>query len=416
MKKQEYGYRILAEDIKVSNDTQETRLNNNDLVVGGSGSGKTSGYISTNLGAPNGSYIVSDTKGLLYDQHAERLKEQGYEVKLLDFVHPEKSMGYNPLSYIRKKEDGSYYEQDILKLTTLMAPSQDKREPYWDNGARRYISTLIGYVLESDEYVDPNLKDVVDVHTNHLSNMEDSYLSNWLLDHPDSFTARQYASIKQLEKSEKTFACIVDFASESIQRFAVAEYAPVFQKSDEMELASLGHKKSIIFLNVSDHDASFHIFCNLFNMQAMQTLMEEASKNENGRLNVPVRIIFDDFAAGPMIDDFDNVIATIRSRDISVSVVIQNISQLYDKYSEYTAQTIISNCDHILILRAGDPMTAQFFMDYVDRPASVLMNKSEDECILVSRGSKPVFAKKLKPYGLILDEDEVYGDVSEVSK
>ena len=158
------GRRIIANGVTVSNNTYETGLNNNDIIIGKPGSGKTGGYISYNLANPNGSFVVSDTKGLLFKRFSKYLTKIGYKVRVLDFVRPERSCAYNPLKYIRRHSDGSFYEQDIKKVASVINPSLDKKEPFWDQAATRYICMLIGYVLETSEGDDANMVAVVKAH------------------------------------------------------------------------------------------------------------------------------------------------------------------------------------------------------------------------------------------------------------
>lgn len=156
--------RLLAENITVSNDTKVTGLNNNDLIIGSSGSGKTGGYVIPNIQNISGSLVVTDTKGRLSKMFSNTLKRKGYKVYTLDFVNPMNSCGYNPLRAIRRKPNGKYREQDILSLATAITPILDKDEPFWEKAASGYIASLIAFCLETCGVQDRNLKTVCELH------------------------------------------------------------------------------------------------------------------------------------------------------------------------------------------------------------------------------------------------------------
>ena len=164
MSKEMRNARILAKDILVSNDTRETGLNNNDLIIGASGAGKTGGYVIPNIQNMTGSLVVSDTKGSLEKRFAESLKAQDYDVYTLDLVNPMRSWGYNPLKGVRHYEDGSYREQDVLTLANTLMPSLDEREPFWEKAAASYLAFLIAYAMEALPEAEQNMCSVCELH------------------------------------------------------------------------------------------------------------------------------------------------------------------------------------------------------------------------------------------------------------
>lgn len=159
--------RIIAAGVKHSTEKNKTWINNNVLVVGSSGAGKTTGFVCPNLNNPSGSFVVSDTKGQLYKMFASKLRKKGYLVHLINLVNPEHSFGYNPLDYIRRRKDGSVYEPDIKKLAKLIVPALDRAEPYWENSAARYISMLIGYVVEALPREEQNMESILELHRSY---------------------------------------------------------------------------------------------------------------------------------------------------------------------------------------------------------------------------------------------------------
>lgn len=397
-----YGQRIIANGVTVSNNTYETGLNNNDIIIGKPGSGKTGGYISYNLASPYGSYVVSDTKGLLFKRFGKYLTKLGYNVKVLDFVRPERSCAYNPLQYIRRNRDGSVREQDIKKIASIIMPTLDAKDPFWEKAATRYICMVMGYVLETKRPEQANMVEVIRSHHRFATEEGEMELKCYAKMHPESFAARKYNEIKGTANAEKTWACILEFANEALDPFGYNDFNPIFGKPDDVDIASVGKEKTVIFLNCSDNDPAFHVFSNIFNTQALQVLIEQADDSENGKLDVPVRIIFDDFAAGPKVEELDNMMSIIRSREISVSLIIQSMTQLKTKYEENVCNTIISNCDHLMYLSGNDMATAEYLSKHMNVPAKKILDLPADKTILITAGEEPVIKDKLKPYSLEL--------------
>lgn len=398
MKKNEIGERIFAPGIVVSNDTRQTGLNNNDLIIGGSGSGKTGGYIYNLLLNPYGSMIVSDTKGLLHRIFAKHLKRKGYKVQVLDFVNPRKSIGYNPLSYIRRNDFGEPNETDIKKLATALMPMLDSDEPFWERAATRYISILIGFVLEDAPKEDQTMDSVCMIHRKMQMKEGRGEFAEWAKEHPDTFAARKYEQMMQTSGAEKMWSSIMEFANEALDVFDYREYYPIWAGEESVDIAKLGHEKTVIFVNSSDNDTSMHAVCDVFNTQAMQILIAEADRMEDGRLPVPCRLILDDFAAAAKIEKFDNLISIIRSREISVSIIIQSLSQLKHMYSEEQANTILNNCAHVLYLAGKDLCTMRYIADYLNQTVHSVLRLPRDKAVYIEEGRLAQIVPKLIPY------------------
>ena len=398
MKRNCMGERIFAPEVTVSNDTRQTGLNNNDLIIGGSGSGKTGGYIYNLLRNPYGSMIVSDTKGLLHRMFAERLKEMGYKVHVLDFVNPSKSVVYNPLSYIRRNSIGEPNEADIAKLANIIMPKLDESEPFWEMAATRYIGILIGYVLEAEVLEGQTMAAVCRAHRRLSSKEGRSNFERWADRNPESYAARKYRQMIQSMNAEKMWNSIMEFVNQGLDKFDYKEYALIWDGIDTLDIAKIGHEKTVLFLNSSDNDKSMHVMCNLFTTQAMQVLLAEADKMEDGRLPVPCRLILDDFAAAARIEDFDNLISIIRSREISVSIIIQSLSQLNHMYSKDRANTILNNCAHVLYLSGKDRDTMQYVADYLNQTVHSVLKLSRDKAVFIEEGAQARVVSKLIPY------------------
>lgn len=399
--------RIIAAGVKHSTEKNKTWINNNVLVVGSSGAGKTTGFVCPNLNNPSGSFVVSDTKGQLYKMFASKLRKKGYLVHLINLVNPEHSFGYNPLDYIRRRKDGSVYEPDIKKLAKLIVPALDRAEPYWENSAARYISMLIGYVVEALPREEQNMESILELHRSYYEGPSKVLLSQLKDSKPDSYAGRRFAAFQSIENSEKTWSCIYDFASEALDAFDCEEYKKLFTSEKKINLHDLGKRKTAVFINSSDHDRSYHILCSIINAQLLQTLIDDADNSSEGSLDIPVSLFLDDFAAAAAIPDFEMAISVIRSRNISVNILLQSISQLTNRYGEQNATTIINNCDTILYLGGGhDIETARFIAEHINMTPSSVLSLPSGKAILVVSGQKPAIVDKIKP------NDEITGLVS----
>lgn len=394
--------RVLAKDLYVSNDTRETHLNNNDLIIGSSGCGKTGSYVIPNLQNLSGSLVVSDTKRRLEKLFRKDLEARGYEVAVIDLVDPEKSsMGYNPLKLIRRTRDNHVREQDVLTLASTICPEIDPDEPYWDMSARSYIAFLIGFCLEACPEEDHTMRTIVNLHQAFQDRSGRDGIKEWTDAHPGSFISHRFQDCVSLTSSERTWSCIRSFASRSLEWFDFAEADMIFSQPDSFDPAELGKKKMVLFLNVSDLDHTFDPLVIMMYSQILQSLCAEADENEDGRLAVPVRIIMDDFAASAKIPDFDKTISVIRSRGISCSIILQSLTQLESLYPYASAMTIINNCDHIIYMGTQDLKTAEFIASHAFKTPENVMCLPLDKVILITKGQKAVVADKVRPYSTL---------------
>ena len=407
MKNINKSYRILAKDVTVSNDTRVTHLSNNDLIIGSSGSGKTGGYIIPNIQNISGSLIVADTKGQLHRMFSDELDRKGYNVYTIDMVNPENSMGYNPLMYIRCK-DGRYNEQDINTIATLLAPEQEPRDKFWDNSARAYITFLIAYCLEFADKSNHTASYLCELHRMFLNgNSRNAMFSN-VKSRPDTFAARRMVMLMDIVNVEKTWNCIAEFATRALEVFDYYELRHIFaaKPKDCIDLERIGRSESVVFLNVSDTDRTYDKLANLFYAQALQVLCRVADANPDGRLKVPVRIIMDDFAASAVIPDFDKVISVIRSREISVSIILQSLTQLESMYNHSVATTIINNCDHLIYLGSQDIKTAEYIAyKALCSPEDVLC-MARDKVYILTNSERAVLVDKIMPYSTLPEASE----------
>lgn len=391
--------RILGKNIFVSNDCRKTGLNNNDLIVGVSGSGKTGGYVIPNIELANESMIIADTKGNLHRKYAQKLKDAGYVVHLLDFVNLDRSESYNPLDYIKAgKTEDSCREQDIITIARAMVPNKTKNDPFWDESARTVVASLISFVKEALPEEEQNLESALKIFK-LLGTAEGSQLfREFEAEKPDSFAIKKYHQYEKSFAADRTWACICQFVTEALELYDLAEANTLFRQKSSFRFEELGERKTAVFINISDTDRAFDKLVNVFYTQALHELCTAADKNENGCLDIPVRIILDDFATNVYIPDFDKIISVIRSRGISVSIILQSISQLETLYTKPQAQTIINGCDHMLYLGSQDVDTAHFVAIKANKTTDNILNMKLDDAYLFSRGELPRKIEKVPPY------------------
>lgn len=383
-------YRIIAKDITQSNDTHETRLNNNDLIIGPSGAGKTRGYVIPNILQANESMIIADTKGDLADTYTPYLEKKGYKVLVMDFKDTLKSCGYNPLDNIRyDKAVDRYKDQDIIKLVKCIAPNLDNRDPFWDEQGRTLLTLLITYVLENMEPEAKNLITVQDLFSMWTKESAEQLFSELERENPDSFALAKYNMVKKNFGAEKMNASIEAFTAQALDIFTFDGTKKMVTNPEKIDIKAIGREKTAVFLNISDVDRSMDKLVNIFYTQALDMLVEEAESNQGYRLKVPVRFILDDFATNAHIPDFENIISVIRSREIYVSIILQSITQLDGIYGPYNAKTIINNCDTMLYLGGQDDATIELIAKKANRTPDKIQNMELTEAYLFIRGSKP---------------------------
>ena len=395
--------RYLAEDITVSNDTRETGFNNNDLIIGSSGAGKTGGYVIPNIQNISGSMVVSDTKGRLCRMFKTELEAKGYEVYTLDFVDPLNSCGYNPLSCIRRYKNGKYREQDVISLANTVMPELDKEEPFWEMAASGYIAFLIAYCLEVLNEEEHTMTSVCRLHQAFIK--PDGKLSflKWAENHTEGLAKRRFEQVYAIIKADKMWSCIVEFANRALDVFEFEEARNIFENKNSFDIQTLGKKKTVLFINNSDTDRTFDQITDVYYTQALQQLCSLADSNEDGRLEVPVRLIMDDFASGARIPDFDKIISVISSREISVSLILQSMTKLESMYTRAEAKTIINNCDHLLYLGSQDIETAAFVGYKAYKTPESILCMPRSNAILMTSGEKARLVEKIKPYSTLVN-------------
>ena len=403
--------RILAQDIFVSSDTWTTGLNNNDLLVGPSGAGKTRGYVIPNLLHAGESLIVADTKGSLRRLYGRYLEKKGYKVMHLDFTDVANTpWGYNPLSYIRPcrdleaNRDGDFYaEQDVKKVAQAVCPCQDLQEPFWDLAAQMYLEAILLFVLNQLPEEQHNLYEAYTFLSRMGSDKLEDIIEEERVAHPNSAFARKIGMIRQNRDAAKMDSSIKGILARHLDVLANSGTRRMFRMERQADLGTFLRGKTALFLSVSDSDRSQDALVNLFYTQALQFLMSAADRQPDSRLPIPVRFILDDFSTNTVIPEFDKILSVIRSREIYVSLIVQSLSQLEDLYGHAKAQTIVNNCDHCLYLGGTDTKTARYFAEKFNCQVSTVLNLPLDSAFLFTRGSEPRRVRKYE-----LNRDSVY--------
>ncbi len=256
----------------------------------------------------------------------------------------------------------------------------------------------IGYCLEALVKSEQNMKSVLRINREMNSESGFKSIEKWAHKYPESYTAKRYQLIKGLPQSERTWACVQDFLNRYLASLDVKEFDSIFVANTMLDLKAIGKEPTVLFLNVPDHDSSCSNVVDAFNAQLIQVLIDTADKEKSGRLPLKVRIVFDDFAASASrMPDFEKVISVIRSRDISVSIVLQALSQLEASYGKPDARTIISNCDHWLFLGTRELETAEFIGAMINKTATAVLNLPSDKAILITSGHPYQEVNKIRP-------------------
>ena len=417
--------------------------NKNILVIGGSGSGKTRFFVKPNLMQMHSSYVVTDPKGTVLVECGKMLAKNKYRIKVLNTINFKKSMHYYPFAYIRS-------EKDILKLVNTIilntkGEGQQATEDFWVKAEKLYYTALIGYIWYECVEEEQNFTTLLDMINASEAREDDEEFKNpvdLMFDEleerePDHFAVKQYKKYKLA--AGKTAKSILISCGARLAPFDIKELRDL-TSYDELELDMLGDKKTALFVIISDTDDTFNFIVSIMYTQLFNLLCDRADDVYNGRLPIHVRCLLDEFANIGQIPKFEKLIATIRSREISASIILQSKSQLKAIYKD-NADTIEGNCDTTLFLGGKEKTTLKELAEVLGKETIDLYNTSDtrgtsqsyglnyqktgkelmsqDEiavmdggkCIMQLRGVRPFFSDKFditkhKQYHLLSDYDE----------
>ena len=355
---------ILTKHVSIGLDGYKHQRNLNILVVGGSGSGKTRFFCKPGIMSVNCSYLIVDPKGEMLRSTGYLLKEEGYDVKVFDLIHPRQSDGYNPFTYIRDDPDVLKLMDNLVKNTT--PPKGASNDPFWEKAEIALDSALMLYLLYEAPAEEQNFEMLMFMlECARVMEEDEQYQSPLDLlfqtleeRDPSHIAVREYKVYKQA--AGKTAKSILVTASVRLAAFIFPQYAAMMQ-TDEMDFASMGERKRAIFCVIPVNDGSMNYLVSMLLTQCFQQLYLRADERYNGRLPMPVRVIQDEWANVAQPDSYPKVLATCRSYNIGINIIVQNIQSIKALYKDEW-EGIIGNCDTLLFLGGGNEPTSLEFV------------------------------------------------------
>ena len=355
---------ILTKHVSIGLDGYKHQRNLNILVVGGSGSGKTRFFCKPGIMSVNCSYLIVDPKGEMLRSTGYLLKDEGYDIKVFDLIHPRQSDGYNPFTYIRDDPDVLKLMDNLVKNTT--PPKGASNDPFWEKAEIALDSALMLYLLYEAPVEEQNFEMLMFMlECARVMEEDEQYQSPLDLlfqtleeREPSHIAVREYKVYKQA--AGKTAKSILVTASVRLAAFIFPQYAAMMQ-TDEMDFASMGERKRAIFCVIPVNDGSMNYLVSMLLTQCFQQLYLRADERYNGRLPVPVRVIQDEWANVAQPDSYPKVLATCRSYNIGINIIVQNIQSIKALYKDEW-EGIIGNCDTLLFLGGGNEPTSLEFV------------------------------------------------------
>lgn len=389
---------ILGENCCYSVDSKETGLNNNVIVCGGSGSGKTMSISEPRLLETKTSSIIAVvTKRRIVNKYIPLFEERGYEILDLNFVDPDKSTCcYDPLQYVKSYSDITFLAKSIIKANKQKDNSN--ADPYWDEAAISLLSAEIAYIMMTKEnatFVDVlevNDSLILDDGSGTIQTSLDDNFDYIAAENPSCFAISCWRTFKQLPV--KTAACVFSTLNSTIDTVFSPEIRNMIESKKKVNFEQMGNKRTILFVSTSAVNSALHSFVNMFYAQAFKQLFEYAENCPDGVLPVPVHVLCDDFATGGEILNFPEFISIFREKGISVTLLLQSESQLNQMYGTDNSVTIINNCDTYIYLGGMDLRTAQNVSVRLNSPLDEVLYMPVGQEILFRRGQRPIITKR----------------------
>ena len=405
---------ILGEGVIYSTDSKTTGLNNNIIVCGCSGCGKTVSIVEARLlEAHDSSLVVPVTKRRIVEKYKKPLQERGYTVNELDFVNPKESpSGYDPLHYVHSYSDITYLAKSIVKAN----PKKENTtaDPYWDDAAISLLSAEIAYTMMADVKGKATFADVLKLHdsmdiTGSLSNIEttlDEQFERLEALAPKCFAISCWNSFRKLP--EKTARCVFGTLNTTLDTIFTPDLRKMISNSNQVDIRKLGAEKNILFIITSPVNTSLHTYINIIYSQIFKELFEYSDSLPDGKLQVPVNMVCDDFATGSRILDFPEYISVFREKEISVTLLIQSESQLESMYGYGDATTIINNCDTYIYMGGMDIKTGKSMSERLNVPLDEVLYMPIGQEFIFRRGQKPITTTRYK-----IMEDDRYKEITD---
>ena len=361
--------KILTQNVSIGLDGRKHRRNLNLLICGGSGAGKTRFFAKPNVMQCNSSMVILDPKGEIVRDTGELLEKKGYSVKVLDLINMEKSHCYNPFVYLKNDNDVQKFVTNLFKSTT--PKGSQSNDPFWDTAASMLLLSLIFYLWYEAPEEEQNFTMVMEMlRAGDVKEDDDMYLSPLDIlferletNKPDHIALKYYRDYHS--GSAKTLKSIQITLASRLEKFNL-ESLSMLTMTDELELDTLGEKKTALFALIPDNDTSFNFIVSILYTQLFQQLFYTADHKYGGRLPVHVHFIMDEFANVSLPDDFDKILSVMRSREVSVSIILQNLAQLKALF-EKQWESIVGNCDSFLYLGGNEQSTHKYVSELMGK-------------------------------------------------
>ena len=402
---------ILGENCCYSSDSNETGLNNNVIVCGGSGSGKTMSIAEPRLiETKTSSLIATVSKRRIVNKYIPLFKKRGYEILDLNFVNPlESTCAYDPLEYVESYADITFLAKSIVKAD--QQKDHSIADPYWDEAATSLLSAEIAYTLMTKD--NATFADVLKLHESivldevggMLKTSLDAKFEYIASKNPTCFAVSCWKSFKTLPI--KTASCVYGTLNTTIDTIFSPEIREMIATKKKVDFEQMATKKTILFVTTSAVNPALHSLVNMFYAQAFKQLFEYAESRLDGVLPIPVHVLCDDFATGSRILNFPELISIFREKRISVTLLIQSESQLEQMYGTSNATTIINNCDSYVYLGGMDLRTAQNISWRLNAPLDEVLYMPIGQEVLFRRGQRPVITRRYD-----IEKNDVYQKVT----
>lgn len=361
--------KILTQNVEIGLDGRKHRRNLNVLICGGSGAGKTRFYAKPNVMQCNCSFVILDPKGEILRDTGNLLEKKGYEVKVLDLINMDKSHCYNPFVYLKDDNDVQRLVTNLFKSTT--PKGSQSNDPFWDTAASMLLLSLIFYLWYEAPEEEQNFTMVMEMlRAGDVKEDDDMYLSPLDLlfeklekKNPEHIALKYYRDYHS--GSAKTLKSIQITLASRLEKFNLRSLS-MLTMTDELDLPSLGEKKTALFALIPDNDTSFNFIVSILYTQLFQQLFYVADHKYKGSLPVPVHFVMDEFANVSLPEDFDKILSVMRSRQVSVSIILQNLAQLKALF-EKQWESIVGNCDEFLYLGGNEQSTHKYVSELLGK-------------------------------------------------
>lgn len=361
--------KLMTQNVSIGLNAKKHRRNLNTLVCGGSGAGKTRFYCKPNLMQANTSFVILDPKGEIVRDVGKLLEAKGYEIKVLDLISMEKSHCYNPFVYLHSDNDIQRLVTNLFKSTT--PKGSQSNDPFWDTAASMLLLALVFYLHYEAPEDEQNFTMVMEMlRAGTIEDEEeprpsplDNLFSELEYENPDHIALKYYHSYHS--GSAKTLKSIQITLAARLEKFNLESLVSL-TSTDELELETLGERKTALFALIPDNDTSFNFLVSILYTQLFQQLFYSADHIHGGSLPIPVHFLMDEFANVSLPDDFDKILSVMRSRSVSVSIILQNLAQLKALF-EKQWESIVGNCDEFLYLGGNEQSTHKYVSELLGK-------------------------------------------------